>query len=94
MTVAGLERELGSAELTEWIEFDKEEPIGELRAAWPMAILACNWFNAHRKAGTAAAQPKDFLWGAKDESKQRQTKQTFAFLDSIAVDKKDGSDKT
>ena len=93
-TVAELEQQLGSGELTEWIAFDSIEPFGAARSNWPSANLAAMFANLHRKKGTAPNKPKDFLWGAKDETKERQTQTTFALMDSMAVDKKDGPNKT
>lgn len=93
MTVDELVNRMGSSELTTWIAIDNEESF-ETRAQWPMALLACMTWNRYRKAGTAPAKPKDFLYGAKDETRERQTRMTFAALDAMAVDKKDGTDKT
>ena len=93
-TVAELEQQLGSGELTEWIAFDSIEPFGAARANWPSANLAAIVANYLRMKGKPLRNPKDFLWGAKDATKQRQTETTFSMMDSMAVDKKDGSDKT
>jgi len=48
--------------------------------------------NFHREKGKPAIEPSDFLWGAEDKTKARQTTSTLAALDAMAV--KDGSDKT
>ena len=93
MTVERLLDEMGSDEVTNWIAVDNQESF-ETRAQWPMAMLACMYANRYRKKDAALREPKDFLYGAKDETRQRQTKAVFAVMDSMAVDKKDGPNKT
>jgi len=92
-TVAELESSLGSRELTEWLAYYKLEPFGQERDNWHTGVLASMYANVHKASGKPASKPSDFIYGAKDTTKERQTVSTFAALDSMAVNK-DGSDKT
>ena len=74
------------------MEYYKLEPWGPGRDNWHVGLLAAMYVNRHREKGKPAAQPGDFLWGAKDESKKRQTVSTLAALDALAV--KDGPNET
>ncbi len=92
-TVSELETSLGSSELTEWLAYYKLEPFGQERDNWHHGILASMYANVHKAAGKPSSKPADFIYGAKDTTKERQTMTTFAALDSMAVDK-NGTDKT
>jgi len=70
----------------------KLEPFGQERDNWHTGLLAAMYANRHREKGKPVMQPSDFLWGAEDNSKKRQTTSTLAALDALAV--KNGPDKT
>lgn len=68
------------------------EPWGPERDNWHFGLLASMYANRYREKGKASVEPTDFLWGAKDKTKERQTGSTLAALDAMAV--KNGPDKT
>jgi len=68
------------------------EPFGQERDNWHTGLIASMYANHHRAKGKPALEPSDFIWGAKDKSKERQTKSTLAALSAMAV--KNGPDKT
>lgn len=92
MSVARIENELGSGELTEQMAYYKLEPWGPERDNWHIGILASMYANRYKKQGTPAIQATDFLWGAKDKTVEKQTSATLAALDALAM--KNGSNKT
>lgn len=61
MTVSQLERTLSAAELAEWEAFNEIEPIGDDRADLRTGILASLWANMHRRKGSPAFKPTDFM---------------------------------
>lgn len=85
---------MGSGELTEWIAYDKIEPFGAWRDNWHIGMIAAIMRNRWRqKESDPVFMATDFIYGAKDQTKARQTAKAVSWLDSIAVDK-DGTDKT
>jgi hypothetical protein len=62
MTVADLDSRLGSAELTEWMAFEKiTGPLGRRRHDIQAATIAATIANANRGKGSKRFTPQDFL---------------------------------
>ena len=61
MTVRQLLANLDSAELTEWIAFDRMEPIGEFRADLRAGIVASAVANYGGRDIREARKPSDFM---------------------------------
>lgn len=62
MTVAAIDREMGSSEFTEWIAFDTIEPIdSNRRAEFAAGIIASTIGNCHLKRGAQPLRPMDFV---------------------------------
>ena len=54
-----------ATELSEWIAFASIEPIGEARADWRAAMIACtfaNYFKASQGSKTTPCKLEDFLF--------------------------------
>jgi hypothetical protein len=74
MTVDELLSRMSSEELTEWMAYDRLEPIGFYRLDMVGGILASMLANQNRKRGSQAYKPQDFM----------------PFLDKPEVDHTDG----
>lgn len=61
MTVRQLLASLDSAELTEWMAFDRMEPIGEFRADLRAGIIASTVANYGGRDIREARKPSDFM---------------------------------
>jgi hypothetical protein len=59
--VAELLDRVSSAELTEWLAFDRVEPIGAWRTDYNMAMLCALFANANRKKGSKPFKTVDFM---------------------------------
>jgi hypothetical protein len=60
-TVHELLERVSSAELTEWLAFDRVEPIGAWRGDYNFAMLAALYANANRKKGSKPFKTVDFM---------------------------------
>jgi hypothetical protein len=71
MTVARLDREMGSAELTEWMAYARIEPFGEDRADLRAAIVAKTVADVSRRKGHAGYRIERFLAVRDGEAERR-----------------------
>lgn len=77
MSVARAQREISSAEFTEWIAFYKREPWGEERADLRAGIVASTVANAAPFRKGRAYTPSEFMPFAKSHA-HRQSQEEIA----------------
>ena len=61
MTVEDMLARMSSEELSEWMAFDRLEPIGWARVDLVGGLLCSLLANQHRKRGSKAFKPGDFM---------------------------------
>jgi len=81
MTVGDLGARLSAAELTEWMAYDRLDPIGPERADLGAAIVAATVANVHRGRGQAPFRPADFM----PQSGNRETTLATAIKGAFAA---------
>lgn len=70
---------MSSAELTEWLAFDRVEPIGAWRTDYNMAMLCALFANANRKKGSKPFKTVDFMPFLPDNDPGGETKALAMF---------------
>jgi hypothetical protein len=70
MTVAELGQRISAAELAEWQVYDALEGLPDARADWRSGLRAALLANIHRKKGTPAFRPRDFMPRRFDDAKR------------------------
>lgn len=61
MTVRELTERMEHTEFLEWMSFYQQDPWGELRADRRTALLAMQFYNAHRARNAKPAKLDDFM---------------------------------
>ena len=79
-----LER-IDSRELSEWIAYDKTEPIGDVRNDLGAGIISATIANCHRGKKSKAYTPLDFMPLHKGSDSDDDTAMTAAKLATLAA---------
>lgn len=76
---------MGAQEYEEWQQFAALEPFGAERDNIHTAILAQLLFNAHKRAGVAAAKLEDFLLVDRQEREAQSRQNVVSFFKGLAT---------
>jgi len=87
MSVAQAQREIDSAEFSEWQAYERVEPFGEARADLRSGIVASVMANTWRGKDQKAHKPSDFMpdFDRAEKEPEQSPEEMFARLSQFAA---------
>lgn len=80
---------MSSVTFSYWVAYSRLNPFGATRDNFHAGIIASTFINTHLRKGAKPSTPHDFMFTDTETLREKKQNEFLAFLDAVAVQKKD-----